>query len=240
MFKKIVGVFTAIIAFAFVIAIITEPGAGKFYGVIGAIIFSGVTYLLLFEPKEKTEKRKAKRAEKNKLKEEQLKLKKQEKNEKIEQKKQEKENKIKEFCSSCQMNHINGLPFAEDTKCTINYLEDKFVITSGTVNFELEKRKITDICIKTDQEIQKQYVSSVGGAVGGAVLFGPLGAIIGGRAKKKKIKGETHSYMIITYTSDNEIKYIGFEVPTTARFAANYYVEEFEKNTSTYTRTIQL
>lgn len=44
------------------------------------------------------------------------------------------------------------------------------------------------MCIKTDKEIQQQYVSSVGGAVGGAVLFGPLGAITGGRAKKKTVK----------------------------------------------------
>ncbi|MEH2944892.1 hypothetical protein VSQ32_19130 [Lachnospiraceae bacterium KK002] len=56
------------------------------------------------------------------------------------------------------------------------------------MNFELEKSKITDMCIKTDKEIQQQYVSSVGGAVGGAVLFGPLGAITGGRAKKKTVK----------------------------------------------------
>ncbi len=54
--------------------------------------------------------------------------------------------------------------------------DDRYIFTSGTMNFELEKSKITDMCIKTDKEIQQQYVSSVGGAVGGAVLFGPLGA----------------------------------------------------------------
>lgn len=66
--------------------------------------------------------------------------------------------------------------------------DDRYIFTSGTMNFELEKSKITDMCIKTDKEIQQQYVSSVGGAVGGAVLFGPLGAITGGRAKKKTVK----------------------------------------------------
>ena len=49
--------------------------------------------------------------------------------------------------------------------------DDRYIFTSGTMNFELEKSKITDMCIKTDKEIQQQYVS-----VGGAVLFGPLGA----------------------------------------------------------------
>ena len=42
----------------------------------------------------------------------------------------------------------------------------------------------------TNEQISKQAVSSAGGAVAGAVLFGPLGAIIGGRAKGVKIIGK--------------------------------------------------
>lgn len=93
------------------------------------------------------------------------------------------------------------------------------------------------MCIKTDTEIQQQYISSVGGAVGGAVLFGPLGAMIGGRAKKKTIKNEVHRYLIITYQSP-EIKYIGFEIGFNMAFA-NAYINEF-KNKHISESTYQL
>ncbi len=141
-------------------------------------------------------------------------------------KKIENTNKRREQLKICTMKHINGLPIAEDATCTITSTDDKFIFTSGTMNFELEKTKITDMSIKTDTEIQEQYVSSVGGAVGGAVLFGPLGAVIGGRAKKKTIKRETHNYLIITYQSP-DIKYIGFEVGFNLE-SAMYYIDDFK------------
>ena len=56
------------------------------------------------------------------------------------------------------------------------------------MTFKLLKEKITDVTMTNDIEIQKNNVSSIGGAVSGAILFGALGAIIGGRAKNKKVK----------------------------------------------------
>lgn len=106
--------------------------------------------------------------------------------------------------------HVTGLPIAEGLQCTLEYINDFIEIKQGNNTFNLETTKVTDITETTDTEIQKQYVSSVGGAVGGAVLFGPLGAIVGGRAKQKKSKTVTH-YFVITYRSDEEIKYISFE-----------------------------
>ena len=135
------------------------------------------------------------------------------------------------------MKHVNGLPIAEDVDCKITSTDDKFIFSSGVMNFELEKSKITDMCIKTDKEVQQQYVSSVGGAVGGAALFGPLGAMIGGRAKKKTVKHEVHHYLIITYQSP-DIKYIGFEIGFNMA-SANKYVNDF-KNTLTSESTYQL
>lgn len=106
------------------------------------------------------------------------------------------------------------------------------------MNFELEKLKITDMCIKTDVEIQQQYVSSVGGAVGGAILFGALGAMIGGRAKKKVVNRKMRHYLIITYQSD-EIKYIGFDINYAMR-SAKSYIEDFKNNYNNTTSTYQL
>lgn len=107
--------------------------------------------------------------------------------------------------------HTNGLPLAENTKCSLFLGNGQLTVAGAGQQFTLAADKITDIAITTDTEIQKSYASSVGGAVGGALLFGPLGAMIGGRAKEKKSTVVTN-YLIITYQSNGEVKYIGFEL----------------------------
>ena len=116
--------------------------------------------------------------------------------------------------------HVNGLPIPENVLCEVfSYPEIK-----------LPKEKITDISIKTDTEIQQQLVSSAGGAIAGAMLFGSLGAIIGGRVKTKKVKTTTN-YLIITYKSENELKYIGFDIQNNPS-SADKLVKEFQKSNS--------
>lgn len=128
--------------------------------------------------------------------------------------------------------HVNGLPIAENLNCEINSYDDRLEFKSGTTNIKLPRNKITDMCIKTDVEIQKQAVSSVGGAIAGGLTFGRLGAIIGGRVKTKNIRTATH-YLIITYTdSSGKLAYIGFEVTNNLN-AAGKLITEFKKLNST-------
>lgn len=168
--------------------------------IVEGIVFAVITFLLFRPTKKDKEKTNAKRQRYN------------------------------DSLNVCSMKHVNGLPIAENIECTIKSLPDSFEFSSGSMKFELEKSKITDMCMKTDQEIQQQYISSIGSAVGGAVLFGPLGAIIGGRAKKKTIKNEIHNYLIITYKSD-EIKYIGFEIGFSVP-SAKKFIDEFNTYSS--------
>lgn len=65
--------------------------------------------------------------------------------------------------------HVNGLPIAENLNCEINSYDDRLEFKSGTTNIKLPRNKITDMCIKTDVEIQKQAVSSIGGAIAGGL-----------------------------------------------------------------------
>lgn len=128
--------------------------------------------------------------------------------------------------------HVNGLPIPENTLCEIKSYKDCIDFKAGTTNIKLQREKITDMCIKTDTEIQKQTVSSVGGAIAGGVMFGPLGAMIGGRAKNKKVKTTTQ-YLIITYTGEQaELKYIGFDIKNNPLSATKFVKEfrEFNKN----------
>lgn len=64
--------------------------------------------------------------------------------------------------------HVNGLPIAENILCEIRSYKDRLDFTAGTTNIKLPREKITDMCIKTDTEIQNQAVSSVGGTIAGA------------------------------------------------------------------------
>lgn len=107
--------------------------------------------------------------------------------------------------------HVAGLPLAENADCVIGIELDKFSFKGGGNEFELSYDKVTGFDVKTDEEIQSQRVSSVGGAVGGALLFGPLGAIVGGRAKTKKTKTLSY-YIIFTYLKEDHVEYISFEI----------------------------
>ena len=113
-----------------------------------------------------------------------------------------------------QIEHTDGLPLAPGAQCSIFYNLDedsnRLEISGGGNTFRLALDKICDIALKTDVEIQKQYVSSVGGAVGGYMLFGGLGAMIGGRAKERETT-KTEYYLIITYRKNDELAYISFK-----------------------------
>ncbi len=124
--------------------------------------------------------------------------------------------------------HTYGLPVAEGVACNIQAYRDHIEFCSGTTSITLNGDKITDMCVKTETDLQQQYVSNVGGAVGGAVLFGPLGAMIGGRAKKKTTKAVTY-YLIITYKkADAPLAYLGFDVSGCVS-QANKLVAEFHR-----------
>lgn len=110
------------------------------------------------------------------------------------------------------LKHFTGLPIPENSPCTFQVYKDCYKTFCNGAEFKLDRTKVTDICLKTDVEIQKQSVSSIGGAIGGAMLFGPVGAMIGGRAKNKEIRTAT-TYLIVSYMKDDEMKYIAFEIP---------------------------
>lgn len=153
-------------------------------------------------------------------------------------KKEQKEQRERHQASlAVRMQHVHGLPIAENTPCTVYSTPDKYEIEVQGNTFNLDKNKVTDVSIKTETEVTNQYVSSIGGAIGGAVLFGPLGAVIGGRAKKKK-STDIRKYLIMTYESEGEIKYVGFDV--TANYQAPALASEFQAAGNKHSATIDL
>lgn len=145
----------------------------------------------------------------------------------LDTKKREEENQLDLIRRTLNVSHMAGLPLAEGATGTIIKEEDQFEIIAGGNKFSLKKEKITDISVKTDTEIQTQYVSSVGGAIAGGMVFGPLGAIVGGRAKKKKTSTVDY-YLIFTYHSNGEISYASFKILDVEK--ARKWEKEFKTN----------
>ena len=133
--------------------------------------------------------------------------------------------------------HTAGLPVAEDVFCNLYYCADKIEIQVSGAQFNLDFEKITDISLKTSVDIQKQLVSSAAGAVGGAMLFGAVGALIGGRVKEKQIR-DVRTYLIFSYYKENTVDYIAFDVSTSIPQAGKF-IDEFKKRPQK-TQTINL
>lgn len=160
--------------------------------------------------------------------------------------KRKEEEKLKEkqkleemgYLTSANLTHEAGLPIAENILCKIDYFKDKIVIEGSGTIFNLSTDKIMDISIKTDTEIETFYNSSIGGAVAGAFVLGPLGAMIGGRRKKKEVK-KTESFLVITYDKDDEVNFIVFNTKTDP-FKANKLVKFFRESGIKSQKTIEL
>lgn len=108
---------------------------------------------------------------------------------------------------------IDGLPLPTGTRCLLSVYADVLAIEALGQRFTLNQRRIFNVSISTVKQLQKQYVSSVGGAIAGGLLLGPLGAIIGGAAKQKDVKNFDR-FLIFSYLDSNGIdtKYLVFAV----------------------------
>lgn len=122
--------------------------------------------------------------------------------------------------------HTVGLSIPENTMCSLHLYSQELKVNGNGVSFNLPRNRILDIVVKSEEEIQKQLVSSTGGAIAGGILFGALGAMVGGRAKEKKIK-TFKQYLIFTYEKDGKPEYIAFD--TTDNVDYIKFVSYFQK-----------
>ena len=128
-----------------------------------------------------------------------------------------------------------GLPLAENSDCEILLRRENVEINGSGTQFLLDAEKLNDIRVMTRSEIQNHYVSSAGGTVAGGMLFGWLGAGIGGRIKKIEDQ-KTEHFMIITYKKGDMTDHIAFHIPENTYFYAKplmncaiEFEQEFQK-----------
>ena len=111
---------------------------------------------------------------------------------------------------SATFTHIAGLPFADGAECNVLLDNEEYIFERTGTLVHLPFAKVQDVACKTKKEIQHNYVSSIGGAIGGAYLFGPIGAMIGGRTKKiTNVK--TEKFFMVAYEKDGETAYVAFD-----------------------------
>lgn len=121
------------------------------------------------------------------------------------------EEKVKREIVNCNLQLVGGLDLAAGSICSAVCSPESISFSASGQTFTLSPEKLIDVSVMTPQEIQTQYVSSVGGAIAGGILLGPIGAALGGSAQKKKTK-IIRQYLIFAYQADAEVKYIVFDV----------------------------
>lgn len=121
------------------------------------------------------------------------------------------EEKVKRETVNCKLQLVGGLDLAAGSICSAMCSPEFISFSASGQTFTLSPEKLIDVSVMTPQEIQTQYVSSVGGAIAGGILLGPIGAALGGTAQKKKTK-IVRQYLIFAYQADSEVKYIVFDV----------------------------
>ena len=128
-------------------------------------------------------------------------------------------------------NLVEGLPIPQNTDLTIKLTPSELSMVGNGQEFEINFSKLMMIDIKSDVEMEKIIQQSAPGMVIGAVTFGVIGAMIGGRVKTKEKRVVNH-FLIINYQTD-ELKTIVIDV-TKDWYNAAQLVDYFRKLNPSY------
>lgn len=116
---------------------------------------------------------------------------------------------------SANLKHVSGLPIAAGVMVGLFCMKDKLTIRKDDQEIELAAEKLKAIDSVTGRDLQTQ----ANGALAGGLLFGLTGAAIGALTAST-------TYLIITYESGGEQKYITLDLLSntgTGKKVAEYY-----------------
>lgn len=102
-------------------------------------------------------------------------------------------------------NMIEGLPIQNNIDLMFKLKPEgaTFFVPSEQKTFEINISKITKVQWYDETSMEKVITQSAPGMIIGAVAFGLIGAMIGGRVKTKDVKTTTH-FVVINYNSNGE------------------------------------
>lgn len=131
---------------------------------------------------------------------------------------------------SAQLKHTSGLPLAEGVIVTMYYGPDKIVFKKDKQEISIAREKITSIDGVTGKDIKSRQLS--GAAAGKFILGGTAGAVIGSLVA-------TTIYLVISYTSGGENKYIILDTAMSGSFYLNVQ-KDFAKTNKVPHTSIEL
>ena len=127
------------------------------------------------------------------------------------------------------LKHVKGLPFASGVLIDVYCGPSKIVFKKDGQEVSVSREKITGIDVSTGSNIQSQLA---GAAAGKYVFGGTMGAAIGSLAA-------TTIYLVISYVSEGEAKFIMLDTYMSGSFA--YKLEkDFARTGSARSSSIEL
>ncbi|MEG0273477.1 MAG: hypothetical protein RR622_09665 [Hydrogenoanaerobacterium sp.] len=112
---------------------------------------------------------------------------------------------------------LSGIP--KGTQCEIYVDKDlmwiKRAYTKDTTTYNLNISQLSNIGIVSEEEVTEKNKNVIGRAIVGGLVFGSIGAILGGLSGVSNTKKkETTFYLVINYTATNatELSVITFQV----------------------------
>ena len=137
---------------------------------------------------------------------------------------------------AARLEHVAGLPISEGKVCDCFLMPNAIMIEVNQSQYYIGSGQLTEVSVKKDVEIKEAYVSSAGGALAGGLMFGALGAAVGGRVKKKRDL-KVKKFLVIGYVQneDGKVNIACFKYTR----AANIFVKAFA-NLPKQARYVQL
>lgn len=122
---------------------------------------------------------------------------------------------------------VGGLPIAKDTMIEIHYTPQEIVFTKNNQTFKMTLEKI----ISVDRVSSKDTNAQIAGAAAGLFLFGAMGMAAGALSEKY--------FLVISYKSDGETKFITFEEGDSAKFTKEL-VSRFQNDNPKTNEVVEL